>query len=154
MPSSQIVVNCIVFFSNFILCFNFLRGCPKYSKMLVLIQQVLEDLQEFCTFFLYCVINQCFFYSITGVEIYDEKDDFGTATNLHPSLMQFVNGMRNSLGDISLPSFSNDAKKQSSSILGVTYTFFLVYQFVLSIILLNFLIAQVSESYAKVMSNE
>lgn len=67
-------------------------------------------------------------------------------------VLDFLTGFRNSLGDITVPDLSDD--KAGWKIQAFVVTFFTLFQFFMLVVLLNFLIAQVSQSYDEVVGQE
>jgi len=147
----MIIANTTLSLLTFFKLFSFFRAVPVMAKMFTLITNVVIDLKFFIFLFSMMVTQSTLMYSMIGVSIYDKKDDFENQTNISPYAMQLINAFRNSIGDITMPKFPS---KKSSVLLSYTYLLFVTLQFFMLVILLNFLIAQVSQSYDNVMGKE
>lgn len=131
----------------------FLRAQEKFSLLVKLVVQCLYDVIPFTIFLISWVTFFGMVYRILGMDI--EPDDY----DLLPSyFIYFIQTFRNSVGDIGAPSYSYWSSAISQYPLtagGFIFSIWMAWllnQFLVLIILLNFLIAIISQSYEEVMS--
>ena len=99
------------------------------------------------------------FYIIAGV-----KFDEGDYDDLSPTMIVFLQTFRNSIGDIATPHYPEwstykKSTNKSESLIGhimifIIWFFWFFHEFVILILLLNFLIAIISQSYEMVMAHQ
>lgn len=127
----------------------FLRVSKKFGLLVTLIQTCFRDVAHFVTYLFIWMITMSLLYKVLGFSTattgYEQIAD-GTFTNF------FLQVFENSIGNISPPTF---VEKHPSNlrVFGV-YTTWFTNQFVVLIILLNFLIAVISQSYENVMNSQ
>jgi hypothetical protein len=88
-------------------------------------------------------------YILAGANIGDEKD----YPDMNPNLKKFTQVVRNSLGDVSMPDYSRWCKDDESCNLvfvGIIWSIFMFNLILVLVILLNFLISIIGQSYEKV----
>lgn len=88
--------------------------------------------------YLLVVVQQTICYCLVGVEIYNETVEYAYQAWIPMFWKQFLKGFRNSLGDINGPTFE---RSYPAIIVIWTWLVFVLFQFFMLVILLNFLIA-------------
>lgn len=132
----------------------FLRISEKFGLLVDLVAQALSDAVPFTVFLIMWIILFTILFRILGFEI-----DGGDYSSLAESGIYLAQTYRNSIGDIAVPSYSFwESQKefpdiQNKMIIIIWFTW-LMNQFFLTIILLNFLIAILAESFTVVMEEE
>lgn len=121
---------------------------------MALVCQCLKDVTTFCLFygFFLCIFGLLFV--ISGVSFTNEEDYLV----LSPSTQLCIQVFRNSIGDLATPQYQfwvdQSAKHSfiSGSMILIAWTVWVLETFFVLIVLLNFMIAIVSQSYEEVMS--
>lgn len=136
----------------FMKIFSYLRASESLSKMTILITKVFVTLIpfNFVFFALSGIISITFILSGAAIHSSDDFPD-----HVPFGLSEGVQAFRNSIGDIAPPTFETWDDQEG----GLIMVFWICLQFLLSsyiqnIILLNFLIAQISQSYDDVIGKE
>lgn len=116
-------------------------------------------MKEFSVFLLMWILFFSTFFLISGVAF-----DDGDYSEVSPFFVNILQTYRNSIGDISPPLYpmwvlyikSGDPSLvlQGNLMIGIIWVFWVLHQFMIVIILLNFLIAVISQSYEMVMSQQ
>jgi hypothetical protein len=143
-----IIHSLIILLITFKLMF-FMRVSENFSNLVQLITTVLFQIGPFIVFLIMWMIVNSLLYNISGVEIYDINDN--DYHELHESLALFFQNFRNSVGDISTPTYDywinaevlnqGDLTWTQFLVVGWAWALFLLNEFFILIVLLNFLIA-------------
>jgi hypothetical protein len=135
---------------------NFLRVFEDFGQFVELLGQVMKDVSVFTMFFFYWVGLNSFMFDIMGVDY--SNDDYD---HVGRSFYYFLQTFRNALGDIEVPVYTSfwcqhaagpDPNPQAVFMIYFIWVMWVGMQVFLSIILLNFLIAIISQSYEEVMN--
>lgn len=129
---------------------QFLRYNENFGFLIQMILTVFVDLFPFLTIFIVTV----FFFSLVMV-IMDSGFDDGDYPKVQRFLIIFLQNFRNSIGDFEAVSYENWHTAEPalrSHALSIIWLFWLLNVFLMVIVLLNFLIAEVSQTYDKVKS--
>ena len=127
--------------------FIYLRVVDQFSQLVQLIIRCVEDVFLFCVVFLFINLVFAILYQIVGMQIHDQHLDYPL---VHNYVAFFLFTFRNSLGDTQLPKISywseNHNHSQSGHLVMIylIWLFWLLNQIMMLIILLNFLIANIS----------
>lgn len=149
------VLNLLLIIQITLSLMDLLRVIDDFVSLVQLIGQCLKDVAMFSMFLLGWILNFGLMFSVLGVEV-NHKD----YENLQFALIMCIQTYRNSIGDISPPiyTFWKNRYEQDPTITFVMIQFIWVVwifqQFLVFIILLNFLIAIVSNSYEDVMKQQ
>ena len=114
------------------------------------------DITSFSIFMFFWMCVLLFLYIIAGFEVGHQED----YPNVLKEFYMAIQVYRNSYGDISAPSYShwleNDHITEAGKGFFTAYSWvlFSIHEFFMVIVLLNFLIAIVSQSYDSIMDNE
>lgn len=120
--------------------------------LVILVISVMKSLVIFCFFFYLWVGVFTVLIIETGFEVKDADTEFPNLDRLSRSFLRIF---RNSLGDIQAPTYTYWTEVQKQSALGniMIYSVWLVWlgnELLMMIVLLNFLIAIVGDSYNKI----
>ena len=145
----------VLTFAAFKLMF-YLKVYESFGQLVQLLTHCIDDIQTFNVFLLGWIFYFCIFYKMAGVIFY--PDDY---PGVSPWFISILQTYRNSIGDIAAPSyplwidFINSGKVwEGELMIFIIWMFWFVHQYLILIILLNFLIAIISGSYEHVMSQE
>jgi len=139
-------------------CLFFVRVTQSYGQLVKLISQTLIDVKVFTVFFIVWCFIFAGLFRVAGFGF-----DYSDYTFLSSILANFLTIYRNAIGDIKTPTYTYWTNKSTISadnfdlVSGgmATYAWFLFFlnQTFMMIILLNFLIAIISQSYDMVISS-
>ena len=128
---------------------SYMRIYKEFGQLVFLLQVCIADMKQFIVFLISWILFFTAFYQILGVEF-----DNGDYQDLNPILIIFLQTFRNSIGDISTPQYpiwssyasSDDPYHvfQGYSMMAIIWIFWFFHEFIILIILLNFLIAIIS----------
>ena len=147
----------------------FMRVSENFSSLVKLINNVIAQVGPFTIFFTMWMITMCLLFRVSGITLIEGSNDYPEVNTYFALFMQ---NFRNSIGDITTPQHSywfpttiegiSDSAKALHD--HTTYTqiimaywgwaLFLFNEFFILIVLLNFLIAIIGQSYDEVMSKE
>ena len=134
----------------------FMRVSDNFASLVKLVGNVLRKVPPFTLFFFMWLVTLCLMFSCAGVSIVSE--DY---SHIYGAVAFFIQNFRNSIGDINAPSVDiwkgKKSDDSSPELVGFAYwgwLLFVINEFFLLIILLNFLIAIISQCYEEVMSQE
>lgn len=165
----QIILMIVLIFQIFIKILFFMKVFDDYGFLVQMIQISILDAAPFMSFFFLWVLFFTVEFKLLQWEVDDEE------YSQLPSILQlFLLSFRNSMGDLSLPAYSNwtdwcnDGSEPavgfgtcnafnyygSSSMIYLLWFFWFINIFLMLIILLNFLIAVISATYEKVNSQK
>ena len=130
--------------------------------LIELLTKTVEEIRLFAGFFYTWIFMFSLIFQILGLQI-PNQDDFSQTDykELDIFTAYFLYTYRNSIGDINPPGTAfwmsrlehmPDTTKSTSVVMAVIWLFWLLNQFFVLIVLLNFLIAIISESYEAVMA--
>ena len=134
----------------------FMRVSDNFASLVKLVGDVLGKVGPFIVFFIMWLITLSLLYKVAGINI--ENEDY---KRLDKASSLVIQNFRNAIGDINAPSaddwFSDDDDTISEGQRTMLYwgwLLFLFNEFFNLIVLLNFLIAIISQSYDEVMGRE
>ena len=129
----------------------FMRVSDSFASLVKLVGSVIGKVRAFTLFFVMWSITVCLLFDSAGIKIVSE--DY---TGIVSAFALFIQNFRNSIGDINPPSADYwTGDNGETGLVGMAYwgwCLFLLQEFFMLIILLNFLIAIISQSYEEVMS--
>ena len=129
----------------------FMRVSESFASLVKLVATVIGKVQAFTLFFVMWSTTICLLFDCAGIKIVSE-DYSGIVT----AYAFFIQNFRNSIGDINPPSADKwTGENVETEVVGMAYwgwCLFILQEFFMLIILLNFLIAIISQSYEEVMS--
>jgi predicted membrane protein len=147
----------------------FMRVSENFSSLVKLINNVIAQVGPFTIFFTMWMITMCLLFRVSGITLIEGSDDYPEVNGYFALFMQ---NFRNSIGDISTPQHSywfpttikglskgaqaleTDATSVQTIMAYWGWVLFLFNEFFILIVLLNFLIAIIGQSYDEVMSKE
>ena len=139
-------------------CLKFLmliRYNESFCYLVEMLVQVSKDIYPFLVvFFTFCAVFVLITYILEGG--YPDPDE--VYNFMHPMIINCLQTFRNSIGDLKAPNYgrwiADDEKGPLTgyqySIMAVTWFFFIANIFIMQIVLLNFLIAEVSMTYERI----
>ena len=134
----------------------YLKIYESFGMLVTLVTKSISDTQTFNIYLMAWMFYFCQFYKISGV-VFDDGD-YPEVGSMFVNILQTY---RNSIGDIAAPTYplwedfiAKDNVWQGKFMIFVIWTFWFIHQYLILIILLNFLIAIISGSYEDVMSQE
>jgi hypothetical protein len=147
-----VVAHSVLLFSMIMKMLQFLKINEKYGMMINLVLQVTKDLKSFIVFLFTWLLFFSVLYGISGISL-------GELEEVSPASALFINMFRNCVGDIQMPIYNYWTKYPESygiQFFMVTYAWilFLLHELFLLVILLNFLIAFISQKYDQITSTE
>lgn len=134
----------------------FMRVSQDFAKIVKLNSQVFLDITSFTIFLFFWMGVFLFLYIIAGFDVGSE-DDY---PNVLKEFAMAIQVYRNSWGDVTAPTYEhwtgNDELSEAGKSFFTAYSWILfsIHEFFMVIVLLNFLIAIVSQSYDSIMDNE
>lgn len=129
--------------------------------LIELLSKTVDEIKLFAGFFYTWIFMFSLIFQILGMQIPNEDDKDSDYKELNIFAAYFLYAYRNSIGDIHAPgtafwmsriTHQPDSAKETSLIMAVVWLFWILNQFFVLIVLLNFLIAIISESYEAVMA--
>lgn len=129
---------------TFLICFKityFLRTFDGFSFLVSMLKEVFLDLKFFLAFYFFIIIS-------FAVSFWILRLDNGTYEGLNFFVGYLLMGFRYSLGDSELDGFQNQS---NSTFLYMTWVIWFLSILTTQIVLLNFIIAVIGQSYEKVM---
>lgn len=156
-----VIINTLLVIQMLMKLMYFLRISGELSKLIKLVRQVFSDVFAFTFFFFGWVFVFVMLYQIAGIDLVDKQTE-GPYKDLNRGLALYIQSFRNSFGDITDPLYdfwlidNHKSPKLKSSNFFVLWAWFLFifHEFFLLIVLLNFLIAIVSQSYDNIMDSQ
>ena len=134
------LLSLIIVLQIFIKTMSFLRGFESFGLLVSLIRQCLQDIMQYLLFMLFWIIFFWIEYLILGLEVDQEEYPL---VNFYLQIL--VQAWRNAIGDTSVPKYTYiEENKKGIVIISSLWTIWLLNQFFVLIILLNFLIAFIS----------
>jgi len=112
--------------------------------MVLMINIVVVDLIPFLVFFFISVLFFLVIYKVLGVKFSDNN-----FTQLSEFFILGISSYRNSIGDIQAPEYGAEVQNQGTHLFVIWLCWYLN-QFLVMIVLLNFLISVIGETYANV----
>lgn len=152
---SLIIMQSTLLFFGILKTMFFLRVNEYFSMLCQLLYQCLVDLFAFMIFFVAWLFLFSFLYKISGSGV--SQDDYPHVT---PYIYYVIVIMRNSIGDEQMPTYDFWANRIGSdpvlanTMIGYAWVLWFMQAFFMLIILLNFLIAIVSQSYDSVIASQ
>lgn len=150
-----IVMNSLLLVNALIKVLFFLRVYGKFGMLVQLIISVVIDIKNFIFFFVLWLILFSLLYRIAGIKI-----DEGDYKNVNSYLAYVIVIFRNSIGDEQIPDTNywtaqskTDFPVLYDTVIGYSWALWLLNACFMLIMLLNFLIAIISQSYDQVMTN-
>lgn len=150
-----IVMNSLLLVNALIKILFFLRVYEKFGMLVQLIITVILDIKNFIFFFFLWLVLFSLLYRIAGIKI--DRDDY---KNVNSFLAYIIVIFRNSIGDEQIPNTDYWDEKSKlefpilfNAVISYSWTLWLLNACFMLIMLLNFLIAIISQSYDQVMSN-
>ena len=149
------ILSVVLIFLSFMKVMFFLQAQENFGKISVLVQLVsycVKDIMPVMVFMLFWITFFCFVQSFLGVQVDDS--DYKDITYMY---MVFLQTWRISIGDIIVPNHNywiNDmySEKTQQAMVSLIWTFWFLNHFIILIILLNVLIAILSDSFELAMS--
>lgn len=140
----------MIIVQGFVKVLNYLRIFPKLGQIIRLCYKVISFASAFSIFFyLFCSMF-ALIYRVNGVDIGGHPDskhgDGDDYENLLPFLSFFMYAYRTSIGDLEAPNAGNWMKLVDSPnyMVYLIWTIWMLHQWFMNIVFLNFLIAIVS----------
>jgi len=157
MSTLTIALNMISIPFGFLKLMHFFRGVyESFGQLISLIVICLSDISIFMLFFTAWIIFFTIFYRIAEVDF-----GLGDYEEIEPNIALLLQTYRISIGDLAAPLYprwilmvnSEDPLDHYIGLVMITiiWSMWILHQFILLILLLNFLIAIVSQSYENVM---
>lgn len=151
-----LIINLLVLFSTSMKLITLLRMFESIGNLIALLDACLRDIAGFLAFMLLFVVTISAFYKLVGASF-----DDSTYSGVSDVVVYIMQTTRNAIGDISTPKYAywtNSIDHNpvfSQLMIGIIWLIFYVFNIViLLIVLLNFLIAIVSDSYQYVVQEE
>lgn len=161
--SITIIYTCLhtilIFFLLFKVMF-YMRVSKYFSKLVRLVFEVVPHVMPFTLYCLLVLLCSSLIYRTAGVEIVEDYENY---PHLHKFVALSIQTIRNGIGDLSPPTYeiwfqdykSGDPKTSSQIvIIIIAWGLWLGNLYIILIVLLNFLIAIISEAYEQVMTIE
>lgn len=137
----------------FVKLLGYSRIFKDYSKLSTLLITVMVGLAPFNVLFFSIVLYDAFLMTIAGSREYAE-DDF-PSDSVNAVFAQIIQSFRNSIGDINYPSYATWANSDKQWLMSTWITVeFVAACYLKVVVLLNFLIASISQTYEEVTSKE
>jgi len=153
-----LIINLLVLFSTSMKLITLLRMFESIGNLIALLGACLRDIAGFLAFILLFIVTISAFYKLVGATFDENQDIYSGVSDVVVYIMQTT---RNAIGDISTPQYPywiNTIKHNpffSQLMIGIIWLIFYVFNIViLLIVLLNFLIAIVSDTYQYVVQEE
>ena len=153
---SMILMDITVFGLSFLKMIYFLRVYKEFGHLIQMLAKCIKDVSVFMVFLTTWI--SLFAVMLNMLEVEFSDDDY---PNLNTFMRTLIQIWRNSVGDISAPVYSrwsqmmesdlSDENKQAMMMIAIIWIIWTLHQFCCLVILLNFLIAIVSQSYEHVM---
>lgn len=159
--SYMVFLNVMVLLCSFFKVQLYLRVFENFGMLLELLSKTVDEIRLFAGFFYTWIFMFSLIFQILGMQIPNQESKDSDYKELNIFVAYFFYTYRNSIGDINAPVTSfwttrathmPDSATETSLIMFVIWTFWLLNQFFVLIVLLNFLIAIISESYEAVMA--
>ena len=130
---------------------NLMRIFPDFGMIVKLVSVVFIESGSFLTFYFYWLFNFNMFKLLLGTQP-DMKDYPGVS----PTLASFLIEYRNSVGDINPPTYDywQEDVAGAGLMVNLNQSYFMIFQLFMNVVLLNFLIAIISQSYEQVNSEQ
>lgn len=147
------IMNFIILTSGLYKLGNFLIVFRYFSQLILMIQRQIFDLGPFMILFISWIFYSSCVFIMIGIK-YDDKD----FPMLNSFTVDLFRSYRNALGDIDAPGYEiwqNQAVEHNFTAKFMVYfiwTFWFLNQFLMQIILMNFLIALVNQNYEEQLS--
>jgi hypothetical protein len=151
------LLNSLLLISAIFKLMFFLRINQTFGMLVQLILQVVIDFRHFGFFMVCWILIFSFLYRIAGIDVPNTGDD-AEYPEVNNFILFIIQIFRNSIGDLKVPDYTfwNARMTESRvvSLVMIAYVWFLwlINIMLMLIILLNFLIAIVSQSYDSVMT--
>lgn len=141
------LVTILIIFLSFIKILSFMRTFPAFGQLVFLVNTAIMNMRNFSYFFAMWIVLFSFVFTLSGAKF--SADGYG---GLGWYGVQLINTFNNSIANISNPetSFWHDEGTLSVSSIIMIVTIWLMWFiniFICCIVLLNFLIANISASY-------
>ena len=152
---AMVLLNVLVLLIAFIKMHLLARFSERFGMLVQLLMTCVYKITSFTVFFFIWIFAFSFFYLILDMEI--PLDDY---PDLYPFLAYALQTYRNSIGDISPPTYPSwEARlttepKAAHAMITAIWVFWFLNQLLVLIILLNFLIAIISQSFEEVMAKK
>jgi len=132
--------------TTFLKLLALLRVSEEFGIFVNLVGRVAKDMVVFTMFYFLFIAMNAFMFQIVNVKFDTEGENY---PNVSHNMIMGLQTFRNSIGDIEVPTY------ETTSIYHVGMIWFIWFMniFVNCIVMLNFLVAVVSDSYANVMDN-
>lgn len=157
----EIIITLFVIVFGFVKTLFFVRIYEDYGFLVQMVGMTVLELVPFMVFFSFWIIFFTVCFQTLGVQINNDDSEY---PNVALFAKYFLMTYRNSIGDISTPHYTNwieryDAEDfwenlMQDTLISLIWLVWLLNQFLNLIILLNFLIAVISQVYDKVISDQ
>lgn len=147
--------------TGFVKILFFMQLSPEYSSLVSMVTSTFGSVGPFIRFLILWMIFFTVLYYNLRIEIEEGDEQYN---NLPPILQYFMMTYRDSIGDISIPGykgwdskFGNETTKDRANktiIILLIWVVWLMNQFMCLIVLLNFLIAVISQVYDNVIAEQ
>ena len=137
----------------------FLRINDRFSFLIRMVYKCINDVLPFTAIFLLWIVVFSFVFIILGIEV--DQEDFHL---MHEFPILLIQGFRNSQGDIKPPVYKQWLRSAATTneldmhisyaMIALVWIFWAANQFLMSVILMNFVIAIITETYDEVISQE
>ena len=144
---SEQLIQCLMVFNIMMKMHYFLRAYTKSGLLVNLLTTCVKDIGPFTAYLFLWILAICLLNTILGVESNANRVGLGQGT--HSAMFFYV--WENSIGNIQDPTMPPTQK--SELVLGTIWFVWWVNQFIIVIIMLNFLISVISQSYENVMNS-
>lgn len=156
---TMIVLNTLIAINSIIKCGSFLRVDESFALMVLLIVEVMADMKNFFAFLMVWVFLFSALFLIAGGNVYSEDDYEEEYKDVNRFISTFIQVFRNSIGDLKVPNYEFWIDKENkfppafqNTMVGYMWVLWFLSSIFMLVMLLNFLIAIISQTYDKVMS--
>ena len=134
----------------------FLRVNEEFGLLIQMVQQCFIDVSAFTVFFIFWMIMFCCWFMILGMEVDESQYQL-----MHEFPMFFIQSFRNTQGDTSPPIYdfwrsisrSNELDKNISySMIFIIWLFWIINEFIMAVVFMNFVLAIITQSYDDAIS--
>lgn len=140
-----VALNCLLSVFGFIRIIVIFRGSSTLAQMLLIISNIIKDLAPFNIILTSFIAQTAIMYELVGASVYNRDVDFKHEKGVPDLAKQMLVQFKSSLGNMSLPRFGGD--QQNYFALLWVYVVFLVGQFLMLVVLMNYLIVLIFQSY-------
>ena len=151
----EIVLSMFLMVAGFFKVLSFMR---IYEQFGFLVQMVFLTIEELVGFTLFFIMWICFF-AICFITLQVDFSGITDYPGVHQNIVAFIEVYQSSIGNIKVPNYESAISVygtggETTVLMKIIWFLWILNQFINLIILLNFLIALISEVYANVMEKQ